>query len=324
MANDIFGQPEDDEQVQHRELRNLMKGPGGAAGSPVPEMGMPMPKSGNTGVTGNIGAPLGPLTKSQVEPMNPGAPSGYGDKGQILASISGPVDPAKRQTYDAGMADITRRQQALDPLTGGPGLASLMKEKEALQRDFFGEGYLGGGGGAGGMGQMPRSVNSDEVASMVSNPSQSKASAGAPTNSWRDYLLNAARTFQPELHKSQGEQARKSAAEGWLNSVVPEIQKRGGNARDVRGENLTIDGRVYDIFRDIEGAGEAQLLDKTDEIAADKMRAQMGPSAQPASATADPAALSESDMLQRLIARMRGEAGVNDDAMRSLMREARV
>lgn len=79
-------------------------------------------------------------------PFLPGAPAGGGGQGNILASRSGPIDPAEQAGYESKMADITRRTQGLNPLTGGPALAGLGREQQDAQRKFFGDGYLGGAG----------------------------------------------------------------------------------------------------------------------------------------------------------------------------------
>lgn len=81
----------------------------------------------------------------------------------------------------------------------------------------------------------------------------------------RGYLDEAMRAFAPTVKGIKDEAGRKTAIEGYLQSLMPEIQKRGGNISDIRGEKARVDGRMIDFFRDIEGAADPQYLDVTDE-----------------------------------------------------------
>lgn len=88
----------------------------------------------------------------------------------------------------------------------------------------------------------------------------------SPNTSVRGYLDEAMRAFAPQVKSIADEAGRKSAVENYTRSLLPEIQKRGGSLSDIRGENATVDGRIIDFFRDIEGAADPQYLDKTDEV----------------------------------------------------------
>lgn len=84
--------------------------------------------------------------------------------------------------------------------------------------------------------------------------------------STRGYLDEAVRAFAPTVKGIADEAGRKSAVEQYLRDLTPEVQRRGGTITGIQGENATVDGRIIDFFRDIEGAADPQYLDKTDEV----------------------------------------------------------
>lgn len=81
----------------------------------------------------------------------------------------------------------------------------------------------------------------------------------------RGYLEEATRAYAPTLQGIKDEGEREKAVEAYLNSLVPELQKRGVNVGGVKKEKMLIDGQWVDLYRDVTngrgtGAAEAQYL----------------------------------------------------------------
>ena len=80
----------------------------------------------------------------------------------------------------------------------------------------------------------------------------------------RGYLDEAVRAHAGTVQGIKDEAGRKASVEQYLQTLLPEVQKRGGNMTDIKGEKAMVDGRLIDFYRDIEGAAEPQYLDDTD------------------------------------------------------------
>lgn len=109
---------------------------------------------------------------------------------------------------------------------------------------------------------------------VASAPVPTPAPAAAPTasspfqsenRSVRGYLDEAVRSNAGKIKGIADEAGRKAANEQFLQSLVPEIQARGGSISDIRGDKARVDGRMIDFYRDIEGAADPQYLDVTNE-----------------------------------------------------------
>lgn len=96
-------------------------------------------------------------------------------------------------------------------------------------------------------------------------PAAPKSPFESQNRSVRGYLDEAAKAYAPTIKGIGDEAGRKAAAQSYLQSLIPEVQARGGSMSDVRDEKATVDGRVLDFYRDIEGLAEGQALDITDE-----------------------------------------------------------
>lgn len=137
-------------------------------------------------------------------------------------------------------------------------------------------GYRPPNGNTGVAGGIPRQVQPAGAGGIESAPPMAQPAAPAApnpvfqsaNNSLGGYLQEAAAAYRPELIKIGDEAGRKSAAEGYIRSLEPELRKRGWGGGDIRNEKLQVDGRWMDLFRDIEGEAGAQYLDVTDSPAA--------------------------------------------------------
>jgi hypothetical protein len=96
-------------------------------------------------------------------------------------------------------------------------------------------------------------------------PAMPKSPFESQNTSVRGYLQEAMKAFEPTVRGIADEAGRKSATQSYLQSLSPEVQKRGGSMSDIRNEKARVDGRMYDFLEDIEGKAGAQMMDITDE-----------------------------------------------------------
>ena len=96
-------------------------------------------------------------------------------------------------------------------------------------------------------------------------PALPKSPFESQNTSVRGYLDEAMRAHAGTVKGIGDEAGRKASVQSYLESLAPEIQKRGGNISDIRNEKARVDGRMIDFYRDIEGAADPQYLDITDE-----------------------------------------------------------
>jgi hypothetical protein len=149
--------------------------------------------------------------------------------------------------------------------------------KKALVDAMGGNTGIGGTPDVGAL-QAPPSLPSEPpvngppspVASAAPGPFQSQ------NRSVRGYLDEAAKSYAPTIKGIGDEAGRKAAAQSYLQTLIPEVQARGGSMSDIRDEKATVDGRVLDFYRDIEGAADGQALDITDEARGGGGPAAMG------------------------------------------------
>jgi hypothetical protein len=92
------------------------------------------------------------------------------------------------------------------------------------------------------------------------------------------YLQEAAAAYRPELIKFGSDAERKAAAESYIRSLEPEMRARGWKGGEIKNEKYQDNGRWYDLYRDVDGAAEAQHLDVTDDGAQRAMPMGGGPS----------------------------------------------
>ncbi len=71
----------------------------------------------------------------------------------------------------------------------------------------------------------------------------------------------AAKYLQPQVQAAKSEQEAKSIVQNFMQSLAPEFEKRGSKFGGAKNEAITLDGREYDMFRDIGGASEAQMTE---------------------------------------------------------------
>jgi hypothetical protein len=122
----------------------------------------------------------------------------------------------------------------------------------------------------------------------------------------RGYLDEAMKAHAGTVKGIGDEAGRKSSVESYLQSLAPEVQKRGGNIGDIRGEKARVDGRMIDFYRDIEGAADPQYLDITDEK----------PAGQPMAGGGMPlAGLLQGDPSQNISAALGQVGGAQDDSL---------
>lgn len=84
---------------------------------------------------------------------------------------------------------------------------------------------------------------------------------GSGYGSWSGYLQAANDWFNPQIRGAKNEADAKGLQQSFLESLVPELQKRGANVGRIRNEAITIDGREYDTIQDIGGKSAAQLME---------------------------------------------------------------
>lgn len=94
------------------------------------------------------------------------------------------------------------------------------------------------------------------------------APAGAPVGydgsgygTTSGYLLNAARYIAPQVQAAKSEADAKSVSENFLRSLLPELQKRGENIGQIKGDKIQVGGHWIDLFRDIGTASDPQYMD---------------------------------------------------------------
>lgn len=136
----------------------------------------------------------------------------------------------------------------------------------------------------------------------------------------RGYLDEAVKFNAGNIKGIKDEAGRKSANEAFLQSLIPEIQKRGGSISDIRGDKARVDGRMIDFYRDIEGAADPQYLDVTDQGPVDAggefMNAggpSMGGALLDSALTGDPMA-----QIQQALAQMSGGRPNLDELLKQL------
>lgn len=196
----------------------------------------------------------------QLPLQGPGVPIGGGDRGYEMPGTgrSGGVEDATRMLADATaqndrLKELGNRRAQLD-IFDRPGHTALDQEESSI----FGRprsSYV----------DTPNGAPGGPMASSLPSGGLSPSVFQSPNQSVRGYLDEAMKAFAPTVKGIADEAGRKSAVEKHLQSLLPEIQKRGGSLSDIRGEKARVDGRMIDFYRDIEGAADPQYLDVTDE-----------------------------------------------------------
>lgn len=93
----------------------------------------------------------------------------------------------------------------------------------------------------------------------LSGPSGDFDGSGYGTSS--GYLQAATKWFQPQVQAAKSEAEAKNLVQNFLQSLAPELERRGSKFGGAKNETITLDGKTYDMFRDIGGASEAQMLE---------------------------------------------------------------
>lgn len=116
----------------------------------------------------------------------------------------------------------------------------------------------------GGMEKMPKVVSDDELNQLFKDrfvPPGGSAFDGSGYGTASGYLQGATKWLEPQVRAAKSEQEAKNLVQNYLQSIQPELEKRGAKVGKIKNEAITLDGREYDTFRDIGGASEAQMLE---------------------------------------------------------------
>lgn len=100
-----------------------------------------------------------------------------------------------------------------------------------------------------------------KVTEPAAAPSPSGGFDGSGYGTASGYLQAATKWLQPQVQAAKSEQEAKSLVQNYLQSIAPELEKRGARVGKIKNEAITLDGREYDTFRDIGGASEAQMME---------------------------------------------------------------
>ncbi len=84
---------------------------------------------------------------------------------------------------------------------------------------------------------------------------------GSGYGTWSGYLQAANDWFNPQVKSAKSEGEAKSLLQGFLGSLAPELEKRGAKFGGSKNETITINGKTYDMARDIGGASAPQMLE---------------------------------------------------------------
>jgi hypothetical protein len=146
-----------------------------------------------------------------------------------------------------------------------PGIKGFEDNEDPLdpKRKIFDA--LSPGGTATGPSQGVNGAPAAELPPPISASSAPPKPFQSGNRSVSGYLQDAVKDFAPTIHGIGDEAGRKSALKTYLESISPEVQARGGNLSNIRGDKATVDGRTIDFYRDIEGAADPQFLDVTDQ-----------------------------------------------------------
>ena len=110
----------------------------------------------------------------------------------------------------------------------------------------------------------------------AASPSPLEGFDGSKYGSWSGYLQAANEFNNKNILGAANEAEAKQRQQAFLESLVPELQKRGANVGRIKNEAITIDGREYDTIQDIGGKSAAQLLELGLPGAGPTMGAGMG------------------------------------------------
>lgn len=144
-------------------------------------------------------------------------------------------------------------------------------------------------------------------------PKEKKGPYQSENRSVSGYLQEAMGAYRPELIKISDEAGRKKAAEDYIRSLLPELEARGAKVGDIKGEKLQLDGKWYDLLRDIEGEAGVQFIEPSVDAQGNDI---MG--ASPLIGGTSQIPLQGSDLFKILMERAMQAAGMNDrDAIMS-------
>lgn len=159
-------------------------------------------------------------------------------------------------------------------------------------------------------------------------PEQAKPAAPAVPSLYQSdnasvagYLQEAMGAKLGDIRKIGDDAGRKSAAEAYIRSLVPEIEKRGGKVGDIRNEKIQIDGQWRDLVRDIDGVAEAQYIvpDEGGPARSAAAAGQMMGMPAPAAGSAVPTDMSTYEALQRRLQEILGPQSVDRQALLAQM-----